>query len=263
MSVTRGAFLKSLGKSLPGMVLGSGTVAAQKLFAKMAAVSGQPETPPAKIAAAPPAQVNPAPVEFIDHGPADSNRIALTFDDGPTPGVTDRILDELKQRGAYATFFMIGERIAAAPDLARRVVAEGHEVANHTFTHPKLSELSDAQAAAEIQKTLDVMAEVLGQRPAWFRPPYLAFRPDQGHLVLSLGMGIVTGNVDPRDWSQPGEDHILSVVVRDASPGSIIICHDMHAQTANAVGPMLDRLLEKGLAPVTMSTLMDEPNRPS
>jgi peptidoglycan-N-acetylglucosamine deacetylase len=257
MSVTRGAFLKSLGKSLPGLVLGSGAAAAQKLFTKMAAAAGEPATPPAKIAAAPPQEIKPAPLEIIDHGPPDRNRIALTFDDGPTPGVTDRILDELKKRAAHATFFMIGQRIAAAPDLARRVVAEGHEIANHTFTHPKLSQLSDAQAAAEIQKTLDLMADLLGVRPTWFRPPYLAFRQDQGHLVFSRGMRIVAGNVNPSDWSQPGEDHILGVIVRDTQPGSIIICHDMHAQTANAASPMLDRLLERGLAPVTMSTLME------
>ncbi len=255
MSVTRGAFLKSLGKSLPGMVLGGGAVAAQKLFNKMAAVSGEPADLPA-APANPATAPKPATLEIINHGPAVRNHVSLTFDDGPTPGVTDRILDEFKKRGLHATFFMIGQRIAASPELARRVVAEGHEVGNHTFTHPKLSEMPNARAEEEIQKTQDIIAATLSLKPAFFRPPYLAFRPDQAPLVDQRGMGIVYGNVDPSDWSQPGEEKIIEVITRDAKPGSIAICHDMHAQTANAIGTVLDRLVAAGLTPVTLSTLM-------
>jgi peptidoglycan/xylan/chitin deacetylase (PgdA/CDA1 family) len=260
MSVTRGQFLKALGKSLPGMVLGTGAAAAQKLFSKMAA-AGETGTPDAGLpeprtyarsAAAP----TPAPLEIIRQGPPEGSRVALTFDDGPTPGVTDRILDELQRRGAQATFFMIGRNIAAAPELAQRVLAEGHEIAHHTFTHPKLSELSDAAAAEEIQKTFDVMASVLGHRPRWFRPPYLAFRPDQGHLVHNNGMRIVAGDVDPADWSQPGEARILGTIARDTKQGSIIICHDMYAQTANALAAILDHFEAGGFRPVTLSALL-------
>ena len=250
MSVTRGEFLKSLGKSLPGMVLGSGTVAMQKLIGKIATVGGEPEAP--AMTRLP----EPAPLEIIHSGPSVRNQIALTFDDGPTPGVTERILDEFKQRGLHATFFMIGQRIAAAPDLARRVVAEGHEAGNHTFTHPKLAELPLARAEEEIQNTQDVISGTLGIHPSWFRPPYGSFRPDQAPLVHSRGMRIVSGNVDPRDWSQPGEEHIIDVIARDAKSGAIIICHDMHAQTANAIGTVLDKLIAAGLTPVTLTSLM-------
>jgi peptidoglycan/xylan/chitin deacetylase (PgdA/CDA1 family) len=253
MSVTRGEFLKSLGKSLPGMVLGSGAVAAQKLLSKLAAASGEPLMTPLPE---PRTYPRPAAMEILTCGPAAGNRIALTFDDGPTPGVTDRILDELKARGAHATFFMIGQRIAAAPDLARRVVAEGHEVGNHTFTHPKLTDLPPARAEEEIQMTQEVMMEMLALKPLWFRPPYLAFRENLAPLVTSRGMRIVHANVDPSDWSQPGEEKIIEVITRDAKPGSIVICHDMHAQTANAIDKVLERLAAAGLAPETLSTLM-------
>ena len=159
MAVSRGKFLKSLGKSIPGMVLGGGiTTAAQKVLGKVAAVSGEPAIPSAP---ADPATVKVEPVEFIKQGPAEGNRIALTFDDGPTPGVTDLILDELKQRGLRATFFMIGNGITAAPDLARRVLVEGHEVGNHTLTHPKLTALPDAQVEAEVDKTQEIIRDVL------------------------------------------------------------------------------------------------------
>jgi len=256
MSVTRGEFLKSLGKSLPGMVLGGGAVAMQKLFTKIAAVGGEPESSVMKPLPEPRTYPKPTPMEIINCSPAARPQIALTFDDGPTPGVTDRILDELKQRGAHATFFMIGGRIAKAPDLARRVVAEGHDVGNHTFTHPKLTELPPMRAEEEIQKTQDVIHDVLGLQPAWFRPPYGDFRDNLAPLVTSRNMRIVMGNVDPADWSKPGEDKIIEVITRDAKPGAIAICHDMHAQTANAIGAVLDKLIAAGLQPVTLSELM-------
>jgi peptidoglycan/xylan/chitin deacetylase (PgdA/CDA1 family) len=256
MSVTRGAFIKSLGKSLPGIVLGSGAAVAHKLFSKMAAASGELVPPVTSNLPEPRTYPKPIPAEIVSTGPTERKQIALTFDDGPTPGVTERILDDLKQRNARATFFMIGERIAAAPALARRVLAEGHEIGNHTFTHPKLTELSFSRVDEEIQKTQDVIATILGLKPAWFRPPYLAFRDNLAPLVNSRGLRIVSGDIDPADWSQPGEEKIISVIARDAKPGGIIICHDMHAQTANAAGRILDALLGAGLAPVTMSTLM-------
>jgi peptidoglycan/xylan/chitin deacetylase (PgdA/CDA1 family) len=257
MSITRGNFLKSLGKSLPGMILGSGAAAAaKKVLGKMAAASGTLETP-ASGSDPKPAIAKPRWENMILRGPTGGNRVALTFDDGPTPGVTDRILDELKQRGLHATFFMIGERVAAAPDLARRVLAEGHDVANHTNTHPKLSDLSNAQAAREIQQAQDIFVEVLNHRPEWFRPPYGELRADQTQLVHDLGMRIVMWSVDPRDWSQPGEDQILSCILRDTTAGSIILCHDKYAQNANATGPVLDGLLAREFKLVSLSTLMD------
>lgn len=256
MSITRGEFLKALRKSIPGMVLGGGVATvAHKLLGKMAAASGATEIP-SPAAAAKPEPAQNAKIEFITSGPADGKRIALTFDDGPTPGVTDLILDELKRRKLHATFFMIGERIARAPDLARRVLAEGHEIGNHTFTHPKLSTLADEQIEAEIQKTQDIMGEVLNHRAAWFRPPYGTLRQNQAGLVARRGLGIVLWNVDSQDWSQPGEAKIAEMVLTESKPGSIILCHDRYEQTAHGIGPILDGLLERGFAPATLSELL-------
>ncbi len=260
MSVTRGTFLKALGKSLPGMVLGGGAATAARTFlGKMAAASGTTDFP-APAAAASEDISKGAEIEFITSGPADGNRIALTFDDGPTPGVTDLILDELDRRKLRATFFMIGKRIIAAPDVARRVLAEGHEAGNHTFTHAKLTTLADSQADAEIQKTQDIMAEVLNYRAAWFRPPYGALRQDQAGLLARRGLGIVLWSVDSEDWSQPGEAKIVETTLSETRPGSIILCHDLHRQTADGVGPMLDGLLERGFAFATLSALLRQPS---
>jgi peptidoglycan/xylan/chitin deacetylase (PgdA/CDA1 family) len=256
MAVSRGKFLKSLGKSIPGMVLGGGiTTAAQKVLGKVAAVSGEPAIPSAP---ADPATVKVEPVEFIKQGPAEGNRIALTFDDGPTPGVTDLILDELKQRGLRATFFMIGNGITAAPDLARRVLVEGHEVGNHTLTHPKLTALPDAQVEAEVDKTQEIIRDVLRHHAIWFRPPFGALRQNQAGMILKAGLRVVLWNVDPGDWAQPGETKIIKTVLAESRPGSIILCHDKYQQTANSVGAVLDGLMERGLEPVTLSALLAE-----
>jgi peptidoglycan/xylan/chitin deacetylase (PgdA/CDA1 family) len=251
MSVSRGKFLKSLGKSIPGMMLGGGVAtAAQTFLGKMAAASGATEVP------AQPELATAVKVDFITSGPPDGNRIALTFDDGPTPGVTEFILDELKRRKLQATFFMIGERIAAAPDLARRVLAEGHEVGNHTFTHPKLTSLADQQVDAEIQKTQAIMAEALNHRAVWFRPPYGALRQNQAGILQKAGLRVVLWNVDPGDWSQPGEAKIVGTILAETKPGSIIVCHDKYQQTVNSVGPILDGLIERGFSPTTLSALL-------
>jgi peptidoglycan/xylan/chitin deacetylase (PgdA/CDA1 family) len=256
MSVTRGDFLKQLGKSLPGMILGSGVAAAaHKVLDKVAAVSNAMEGP-----AAPVIKVGeiakPKEIEFIKSGPARHNRIALTFDDGPTPGVTDLILDELRRHKARATFFMIGERIAAAPELARRVLDEGHDIGNHTYTHAKLTLLPPAQVEAEIQKTIDLMREVLKYRTTWFRAPFGALRQDQAHVLLQRGMRIVSGNVDPQDWSQPGVGKITGTILAEAKAGSIIICHDKFQQTVESTQTVLSELSERGLNFTTLSQLL-------
>jgi len=220
----------------------------------MAAASGPSET--AAVPTSPQAKSAMAPkLEFINNGPSAGNRVAFTFDDGPIPGKTTRILDAFKERKLHATFFMIGRNIAADPELAQRVLAEGHDVGNHTYTHPKLPSLNDEQACAEIQKTDDIMLETMNYRPIWFRPPYGELRPDQFGLVARHGMRPVLGNASTRDWSEPGEDKILSTILT-APAGSIIICHDFAEQTANCLGRALDSLLERGIVPVTLTTLL-------
>ena len=258
MSVSRGKFLKSLGKSIPGLVLGGGVAtAAQTLLGRMAAGAAREASGPA--AKEPMTKI--AKVDFITRGPSAGHQVALTFDDGPTPGVTDLILDALKQRQLRATFFMVGNRLASAPDLARRVRAEGHEVGNHTFTHAKLNALPDGEAVREIQKTQDLMGELLNHRPAWFRPPYGALRRNQVPMIQAAGLEVVLWEVDSGDWSQPGDDPIAETVLKGTRPGSIILCHDLHRQTADAVPRVLDGLLDRGFTFSTVSGLMRKPGR--
>lgn len=252
--VSRGKFLRSLGSSVTGMALGTGVgLAAQALASKLAAAFPETATTPA-----PPTGTKPAATfdPFIYSGSTEGNRIALTFDDGPTPGVTERILDELKKRNITATFFMIGQRVVAEPDLARRVAGEGHEIGNHTFSHPKLNSLPDQQVRLEIQQTQEIIIDTIKVRPTCFRPPYLAFRRNQSSIPQDMGLSIICGDVDSRDWAQPGEDKINDTILSQAKCGSIIICHDLHLQTASCIGPILDKLHEKGLIIAKMSSFL-------
>jgi peptidoglycan/xylan/chitin deacetylase (PgdA/CDA1 family) len=249
MSVSRAKFLQTLGKSIPGLAMGGTAAAAQALAEKLATISG----PIAQPAVAP---LKSGGMEFLRHGPSDGNRIALTFDDGPTPGVTDRILDELKRRDLRATFFMIGQKVAAAPELARRVLAEGHEIGNHSFTHPKLAELPDTRVVEEIEKTQAIMHEVLYHHPTWFRPPFGSFRREQTGILQRENLRLVMWSVDPKDWSQPGESKIAETILTNTKSGSIILCHDLYPQTVNAVGKILEGLTARGFSFVTLSTLL-------
>jgi len=252
MSISRAKFLKSLGASAGGFVLGTGLASAAQALVDKAAAAKNPT--PTVV----PGEETKS-VHFIGSGPSAGRRIAITFDDGPTPGVTDVVLDELKKRNLHSTFFMIGKRVIEAPELAQRVLAEGHEVCNHTFNHLKLNTLSDQQVEWEIQKTQDTICEVTNKVPTWLRPPYGAFRKNQIGIPQSKELGVVFWSVDPRDWSQPGEDKIVDTILTETKPGSIILCHDLHKQTANCVGRILDGLLERQFEFTSISAFLGQP----
>jgi peptidoglycan/xylan/chitin deacetylase (PgdA/CDA1 family) len=258
MATSRGEFLKALGHSMAGLVASTGVGAAAEALAKQIA----PEEPGEERKEDKPVSVEetqPAGEKFIHHGPETGRRVALTFDDGPIPGVTEPILEALKQRGMRATFFMVGREVAAAMELAGRVAAEGHEIGNHSFTHPKLTLLADREVEGEIQKTQEILAEV-GVKPRWFRPPYGALWKGQAHMAKERGMGIVMWSADPGDWRQPGEAKIVEGILSQTVPGSIILCHDRYPQTAACIGEVLDGLQARGFELVTLSELLAEPD---
>jgi peptidoglycan/xylan/chitin deacetylase (PgdA/CDA1 family) len=215
----------------------------------------------------PPSPAPPAPGStkawVVNRGPGFANRIALTFDDGPSPGVTDKVLAELDRRRLKATFFMIGKKAEAYPKLAAEVAAAGHEIANHTYTHPALNRLSADRVEYEIFKAQDVIAQATGREAVWFRPPYGAFRPaDQGAIPRTKSLGVAMWSVDPRDWAKPGASTIVQRIAGSAHPGSIILLHDLHHQTAEATGDVLDRLLDKSYNFATLTHLFGTPYGP-
>jgi peptidoglycan/xylan/chitin deacetylase (PgdA/CDA1 family) len=195
----------------------------------------------------------------------DSSTVAMTFDDGPHPKLTPRLLDMLKERNIKATFFVIGKCVAEFPDIAKRIVDEGHEIANHSWSHPQLTKLSSSAFAAEIAQTNDAIEKATGVRPVTMRPPYGAINANlTKRLNDEYGLSVILWSVDPLDWKIRKSDHVSGHIIKNAAPGSIILAHDIHASTVDAMPTTLDALQSKGYKFVTVSELiaMDRPAAP-
>ena len=194
----------------------------------------------------------------------DGPYIAMTFDDGPHPVLTPRLLDMLKARGIKATFFLIGQNAAEYPDIVRRIAAEGHEIGNHTWNHPQLTKLSPAALREEIDRTSSTIAEIIGKPLHVMRPPYGATSDYINHWInREFGMKVVLWSVDPLDWKYRNSARVESQILAGARPGAIILSHDIHATTVAAMPDVFDSLLAKGYKFVTVSELiaMDKPAR--
>lgn len=187
------------------------------------------------------------------------NRVALTYDDGPTPGVTDRILTQLAKYDMRATFFVIGNKVRAYKSLARDLVAAGHEIANHTYTHPNLAKLSATRVQDEIRKCQDTIIDVTGKVPIWFRPPYGSFKKTQNPIPQKKDLGIAYWSVDTRDWAKPGVNKIVGTIKKNTKPGSIILLHDLHSQTADANPGLVKWLHENDYQCVRMTGFLGVP----
>ncbi len=183
--------------------------------------------------------------------------VAMTFDDGPHPANTPRLLDMLRVRNIKATFYVIGRNVDLYPNVARRIVAEGHEIGNHTYTHPTLSRLSDDTVRGELTKCRDAIARATGVQPRTMRPPYGALLQRQREWIHSqLGYSTIMWSVDPLDWRRPGASVVTSRILAGTTAGSIILAHDLHASTVDAMPATLDGLLRKGFKFVTVSQLL-------
>jgi peptidoglycan/xylan/chitin deacetylase (PgdA/CDA1 family) len=182
--------------------------------------------------------------------PCSGTDIALTIDDGPDPQWTPQILALLAQYQIPATFCMIGRSAATHPKLVAAVVAGGHHIANHTFTHPTLTRLTRAQIRAEMGRATDaVTAASGGHRPRLFRAPGGAWSAEALAECAAQGMRPLDWSVDPRDWSRPGTKHIVDTILTKTRPGSIILEHDgggNRQQTVEALTLALPRLIDAG-----------------
>jgi peptidoglycan-N-acetylglucosamine deacetylase len=220
-----------------------------------AATAPVPDSPPANASSASAATYSSAHVNGL--------YIAMTFDDGPSPETTPRLLDLLKQRNIKATFFLIGQNAQHNPDLVRRILAEGHEIGNHSWTHPQLSKLSDERVSEEITKTQDTIKNETGFAPTLLRPPYGAITKRQREWIeQKYGLNIILWSVDPFDWKRPGGSVIEQRIVSGAQPGAIILSHDIHKQTVDAMPATLQALANKGFKFVTVSQLLSM-NKPT
>jgi cellulose synthase/poly-beta-1,6-N-acetylglucosamine synthase-like glycosyltransferase/spore germination protein YaaH/peptidoglycan/xylan/chitin deacetylase (PgdA/CDA1 family) len=208
----------------------------------------------------------------IDQIGALKNKIVISFDDGPDPRWTPKILDVLKEKHAPAVFFIVGEGANSAPDLLKREYNEGHEIGNHTFTHPKFDEISRTQLKWELNLTQRLIESTLGVKSLLFRPPYgIDHQPEYAEEVAQLpypqdlGYIIVGQKIDPDDWRMTEEnrqrpaEQIADDVLRQAKNGNIVLLHDgggEREQTVAALPMIIDRLRANGFDLVSVSDLL-------
>jgi peptidoglycan-N-acetylglucosamine deacetylase len=189
--------------------------------------------------------------------PVSGNFIAMTFDDGPHPQNTPRLLDILRARNIKATFFVIGGSVDLYPQIVRRTVAEGHEIGNHSHTHRLLSKLSDSEITTDLTRCRDAVARAASIQPRVMRPPYGGLLQRQRELVhATLGYPTILWSVDPLDWKRPGPSVVTSRILQGTTAGAIILSHDLHAPTVDAMPATLDGLLGRGFQFVTVSQLL-------
>ena len=175
--------------------------------------------------------------------------VSLTFDDGPHPTYTPQILDILGRHGVKATFFVLGSKAEEHPDLVRRIVAEGHAVANHTWEHEDLRKLDEGAFAAQVDRTSEVLEEISGQRQTCVRPPYGRSDRTVVERLAARGLTSVVWTADSRDFEKPGADAIVRSALDGLQPGAVILLHDgggKREQTIAALPRIIDGIRAAG-----------------
>ena len=203
------------------------------------------------------------PAPFVVHGPAQPDRVALTFHTNGDLALAEKLLKTVESRSVPITTFIIGSWLDANPKMAKRIMDGGHELANHTYTHPTFSSLSRAQVVTEITKCRDTLARLSGgQGGRWFRPsgfddgtesPSAMILEEAGKAGYQAVLGF---DVDPFDYRDPGRDAVVSRTLAAVKPGSVVSLHFGHQGTVDALPAILDGLAAKNLQPVTLSTLL-------
>lgn len=186
-----------------------------------------------------------------------SNACAITFDDGPGPH-TGLLLEQLDKKQVKATFFVLGEHVRRYPDLIRRMIAEGHEVENHSWDHPDMRKLDDAQRQQEIESTVALL-QSLGAKPRFFRPPYGSYDTRLVQLAHQDGLEVVLWSHDSIDWRYHSVAQLEGdILPRGTVARGVFLFHDIHDSTIAAMPVILDDLRDKGCVFTTVAQWVDD-----
>jgi peptidoglycan/xylan/chitin deacetylase (PgdA/CDA1 family) len=243
--------------SLP-QVVSPAPVVEQREVRRAIAVTGTTPASSAMSPTAPLPNVPPAGAA-IRYSSVKTNEkvIAMTFDDGPHGTLTPQLLDYLKSKNIQCTFFVVGQNVQLYPHIMRRMAAEGHEIANHTWTHPILTGCSDTKIRSELKRTEDAIIRTAGVRPRLIRPPGGGINKRIESLIYQeFGYSDILWSVDPQDWRRPGIQTVTNRLVTGAHPGAIMLAHDIHPPTLPAVKAMFEQLIAQGYKFVTVSQLL-------
>ncbi|NLF97390.1 MAG: polysaccharide deacetylase family protein [Candidatus Riflebacteria bacterium] len=179
---------------------------------------------------------------------ANTRKVVLTFDDGPHPRTTPKVLEILKRRRVQAIFFVLGLQAAKYPELVKQIHDEGHLIGNHSYSHKNLAQLSDSALNEELDRTSRLIESITGAQPQYLRPPYGAMNSKVLAASRQRGMKVVLWTIDPKDWLQKREASILQQTERQLGMssgrlrGGALLLHDIYPSTVRALEPILDRL---------------------
>jgi peptidoglycan-N-acetylglucosamine deacetylase len=206
------------------------------------------------------------PETVVLQGPATEKRIAITFDDGPDPRFSEQVLDVLKEYNVPATFFVMGSRAIAYPEIVNRMVAEGHIIGNHTYFHPNLVKEADlATLEREVTRTEDTLNDIIGYRTKLFRAPYGFLYNELVEKLAELNYSVIVWSVDSLDWQEDPPAQIAANVLDNVEPGAIILMHDGgdwdadRTNTIESLRQILPSLKEQGYEFVTVPNLLNIP----
>ena len=185
--------------------------------------------------------------------------IALTFDDGPMPASTDRILNVLDLYNARATFFVVGSMASQAPDMLKKMDSIDCQIGNHTYWHPDLSCLSWGGIVSELNTTAQVVFDAVGKYPQLLRPPYGS---GNATVLYAAGMPSILWSIDTNDWRYRDAWHVINTIMWNVKDGDIILMHDIYGSTASAVENVVPRLIDMGFQLVTVEELARYKNIP-
>ena len=180
--------------------------------------------------------------------------VALTFDDGPSE-YTSEILDLLTQYGGAATFCVVGNRISSYPDQIRAIAAQGSEIATHTWSHQKLTSLGAESMERQIVRPIEAVHEIVDVPVRFIRPPYGDVDSNVRAVARKLGMPIVLWSIDTEDWRTMNADKTARAILKNVKNGSIVLMHDVHQPTLQAMRTVIPELAARGYQMVTLSEL--------
>lgn len=196
-------------------------------------------------------------LQVLKGGNPAQREVALTFDDGPRPGTCEALLDILKERGIRATFFVVGDHVRQYPHLVRRMLAEGHEVGNHSQTHHyRFDTLPPDQLRREINDVDINFCRVTGRHMRLLRPPGVRYNGEVAQVSKDLGYQMVSWNVGAKDFRPVSADQVASRVLRHLHDGGIILLHDRYPGTVEALPRILDEATRRGYRFVTISEML-------
>ncbi len=197
--------------------------------------------------------VNNQTTSVVNNTVSESKKIALTFDDGPNPDYTQKLLAGLRERGVKVTFFLLGKEIEKYPEIVEEIAKDGHLIGNHSYEHVNWNNMSDNEVKEQIDMTNRVIYEVTGKYPEYIRPPYGCCRYN---LDCGTTMTEVLWDIDPLDWKTSNSDVVAKHVIDKAEDNDIILLHDASESSVNAALKIIDELEKNGYTFVTVEEIL-------